>query len=88
MINWFFFLCRWHNNNLYKEKRESNAILWKITNKEIWYENSEWIEVIFRNKDHLKSSKSQNLIVSKLIHQQDSDKISFEKDEMFEDVIC
>ncbi len=44
--------------------------------------------MIFKNKDHSKSSKSQNLTVSKLVHQQDSDKISFEKNEMLEDVVC
>ncbi len=37
--------------------------------------------MIFRNKNHSKSSKSQNLIMSKLIHQQDSDKISFKRNE-------
>jgi hypothetical protein len=44
--------------------------------------------MIFRNKNHSKSSKSQNLIVLKLVHQQNNDKISLEKNEMLEDVIC
>jgi hypothetical protein len=44
--------------------------------------------MIFRNKNHSKSSKSQNLTVLKLVHQQDNDKISFERNEMFKDVVC
>ncbi len=44
--------------------------------------------MIFRNKNHSRSSKSQNLTLSELIHQQDSDKISLKRDEMLEDVAC
>jgi hypothetical protein len=83
-----FLLCRWHNDNLYEKKRESNAIFWKIIDEAIWNENLEWIKMIFKNKNHSKSSKSQNLIMSKLIHQQDNDKISLEKNEMLEDIVC
>ncbi len=73
---------------MYEKKRESNAILWKIINEAIWNESLEWIEMIFKNKNHSRSSKSQNLIMSKLIHQQDNDKISLERNEMLEDIVC
>jgi hypothetical protein len=63
-----FLLCRWHNDNLHERKCESNAILWKIINETIWNENLERIEMIFKNKNHSKSSKSQNLIMSELVH--------------------
>ncbi len=71
-----------------KKKRESNAILWEITNETIRNENSKEIEMIFKNKNHSKSSKSQNLIMSKLIHQQDNDKISLERNEMLKNIVC
>jgi hypothetical protein len=44
-------------------------------------------ELKFRNKNHSKSSKSQNLIVPKFIHQQDNDKISLKRNEMLEDLV-
>ncbi len=87
LIN-FFLLCRWHSDNLHEEKFESNAILWKITYEAIWDKSLEWIKMIFKNKNHSRSSKSQNLTLSRFIHQQDSDKISLERDEMLEDLAC
>ncbi len=48
----------------------------------------ERIKEIFRNKNYSRSRKSQNLIVSRLLHQQNSDKISLERNEMLEDLVC
>jgi hypothetical protein len=42
--------------------------------------------MIFRNKNNSKSSKSQNLIVSELVHFENDDKISSEKNENFENI--
>jgi hypothetical protein len=56
MINWFFFLCRRHNDYLSERKFESNAILWEITNKKIRNENFREIEIIFKNKDNQRSN--------------------------------
>jgi hypothetical protein len=78
-----FFLCEWHNDHLHEKKRESNAILWEIINEEIWNENSRKIKMIFKNKDNLKSNKSQNLFMLKLIHFENDDKISFRRNENF-----
>jgi hypothetical protein len=57
----FFLFCRWHNDYLSERKHESNEILEEIIDKEIWNEDSEKMKVIFRNKNHSKSKKSQNL---------------------------
>jgi hypothetical protein len=50
-------------------------------------ENFEKIEMIFRNKNHSRSKNLKNLIMSKLIYQQNDDKISFKKNEMFNNII-
>ncbi len=42
--------------------------------------------MIFKNKNYSKSKKSKNLIISELIHQQNEDKISFKRNEMFENI--
>ncbi len=81
-----FLLCRWHNNYLSERKSESNAILRKITNEEIRDENSRETEMIFRNKNNSKSSQQENLIVSELLHLQNDDKISSERNENFENI--
>jgi hypothetical protein len=80
----FFLLFRRHNDYLFERKFESNAILWKITNEEIQNENFKRIEMIFKNKNNSKSNQQENLIVSKLLHLQDDDKVSFERNENFE----
>ncbi len=79
----FFLLCRWHNDYMSKRKSESNAILWKIINEEIRNENSKKIEVIFENKNNSRSSQQKNLTVSKLVHFENDDKISFQRNENF-----
>jgi hypothetical protein len=66
-----------------KKKSESNAILWKIINEEIRNENSRKIEMIFENKNNSKSSQQKNLTVSKLVHFENDDKISFRRNENF-----
>jgi hypothetical protein len=78
-----FLLCRWHNDYMSKRKSESNAILWKITNEKIQNENFKRIEIIFENKNNSKSSQQKNLIVSKLVHFENDDKISFRRNENF-----
>jgi hypothetical protein len=79
----FFLLCRRHNDYLFEKKSESNAILWKIINEEIWNENFRRIEMIFRNKNNSKSSQQKNLIVSKFVHLENDDKISSRRNENF-----
>jgi hypothetical protein len=86
MIDWFFFLCRRHNDYLFERKSESNAILWKITDEMIRNENFKKIKMIFRNKNNSRSSQQENLIVSKLLHFQNDDKISFKTNENFENI--
>jgi hypothetical protein len=71
---------------LSERKSESNAILRKITNEEIRDENSREIEMIFRNKNNSKSNQQKNLIVSELLHLQNDDKISSERNENFENI--
>jgi hypothetical protein len=71
---------------LSERKSESNAILRKITNEEIRDENSRETEMIFRNKNNSKSSQQENLIVSELLHLQNDDKISSERNENFENI--
>jgi hypothetical protein len=71
---------------LSERKSESNAILRKITNEEIRDENSRRLEMIFRNKNNSRSSQQENLIVSELLHLQNDDKISSERNENFENI--
>jgi hypothetical protein len=82
-----FFLCEQHNNHLHERKRESNAIFWKITDEIIWNENVKRIEVILENKNYSRSSQSKNLTLSRFIHFKNNDKILFERNEMFEDLV-
>ncbi len=79
-----FLLCRWHSDYMSERKSESNAILWKITDETIRNENSKRIEMIFKNKNNSKSSQQKNLIVSKLVHFENDDKISSRRNENFE----
>jgi hypothetical protein len=72
-----FLLCRRHNDYLFERKSESNAILWKITNEEIRNENAKRIKMIFENKNYLKSSQSKNLTLSRFVHFENDDKVSF-----------
>jgi hypothetical protein len=71
---------------LFERKSESNAILRKIINEEIRDENSKESEMIFRNKNNSRSSQQENLTVSELLHLQNDDKISSEKNENFENI--
>ncbi len=84
----FLFLCERHSDYLHEEKYESNAILWKITDKTIRNENVKKIEVIFENKNYSRSSQSKNLILSKLVHFQNDHKISFERNENLKNIFC
>ncbi len=70
-----------------ERKRESNAIIWEITEETIWNKNFEWVEMTFKNKILSRSSKSSNLTLSKFIHQQNNDKISLETNKKFEDFV-
>jgi hypothetical protein len=79
----FFLLCRWHSDYLFERKFESNAILWKIINEEIWNKNSKEIEMIFRNKNNSKSNQQKNLTVFELVHLENDDKISSRRNENF-----
>jgi hypothetical protein len=88
MIDWFFFLCRRHNDYLFERKFKSNAILWKIINEKIRNENAKKMKVILENKNYSRSNQSKNLTWSRFIHFKNDDKISFEKDEMLEDFVC
>jgi hypothetical protein len=69
---------------LSERKSESNAILRKITNEEIRDEDSKETEMIFRNKNNSRSNQQENLTVSELLHFQNDDKISSERNENFE----
>jgi hypothetical protein len=71
---------------LSERKSESNAILRKITNEEIRDEDSRKTEMIFRNKNNSKSNQQENLTVSELLHLQNDDKISSERNENFENI--
>ncbi len=83
-----FLLCRWHNDYMSERKSESNAILWKITDETIRNKNAKEIEMVFENKNYSKSSQSKNLILSELVHFQNDDKISFERDENLKNISC
>jgi hypothetical protein len=65
------------------KKFESNEILWEIINEEIRNENFKENEMIFKNKNNSKSSQQKNLIVSKLVHFENDDKISSRRNENF-----
>jgi hypothetical protein len=71
---------------LSERKSESNAILRKITNEEIRDENFRETEMIFRNKNNSRSNQQENLTVSELLHLQNDDKISSERNENFENI--
>ncbi len=73
---------------MHEEKRESNAILWKIINETIRNENVKKIEVIFENKNYSRSSQSKNSTLSRFVYFENDDKISFKKNEMFENFLC
>jgi hypothetical protein len=79
----FFLLCRRQNDYLSKRKSKSNAIFWKIINEKIRNENSKEIEMIFRNKNNSKSKQQKKLIMSKLVHLENDDKISSRRNENF-----
>jgi hypothetical protein len=81
-------LCRRHSDYLSERKSESNAILWKITNEEIRNESARRIEVILEDKNYSRSSQSKNLTLSRFVHFKNDDKISFRRNEMFEDFVC
>jgi hypothetical protein len=83
-----FFLCERHSDHLHERKHESNAILRKITNEEIRNENAKRIEVILENKNYSRSNQSKNLILSRFVHFKNDDKISFERNEMLENLVC
>jgi hypothetical protein len=81
-----FLLCRRHSDYLSERKFESNAILRKIINEEIRNEDFRKTEMIFKNKNNSWSSQQEKLIVSKLLHLQNDDKISFRRNENFENI--
>ncbi len=47
-------------------------------------ENVKIIEMILENKNYSRSSQSKNLTLSKFVHFENDDKISFKKNEMLE----
>jgi sortase (surface protein transpeptidase) len=57
-----------------------------MINEEIRNKNFKKMEMIFKNKNNSRSSQQENLTVSEFLHLQDDEKISFERDENFENI--